>query len=104
MSNTRKGHSVSFDKWLQTPEKIRGFMSIYNDQAFDYDNSTMGYELGRQLGVLARQDGLRRSDLVRKRPKVDQYAFVKTKINRLLELAKLAGFFEGKFGKSSDLI
>lgn len=94
MSNITHGSSVSFETWLNRyPEKVRGFMSVYNDEPFDYDKGTPGYELGRQLAVLAKRDGLRRSDLVRKRPKVDAYAFTKTKMARLAELARQAGFW-----------
>jgi hypothetical protein len=97
--NMTKGRRVSFEDWLNMrPEKVRGFLSVYNDEPFDYESDTPGYEVGRQLAVLAKQDGLRRSDLVRKRPKVEAYAFTKTKMGRLYQLAERAGFFN----KSSE--
>jgi hypothetical protein len=93
-SNLSIGKQVSFETWLNSyPEKVRGFMSVYSDQPFDYDKATSGYELGRQLAVMAKLDGLRRSDLVRKRPKIEAYAFTKTKMPRLEQLAIQAGFF-----------
>jgi hypothetical protein len=94
MSNIVQETEISFDAWLnQYPDKVRGFMSVYNDEPFDYDRGTPGYELGRQLAVMAKRDGLRRSDLVRKRPKVDAYAFTKTKIHLVEQIAVLAGFW-----------
>lgn len=103
MSNFHKGQTVSFETWLNKyPEKARGFMSVYSDEPFDYDTATSGYEIGRQLAVLAKLDGLRRSDLVRKRPKMEAYAFTKTKMPQLQRLATQAGFFnkakDGLFG------
>lgn len=97
--NMAKGKRVSFEDWLNMhQEKVRGFLSIYNNEPFDYEKDTPGYEIGRQLAVLAKQDGLRRSDLVRKRPKVEAYAFTKTKMSRLYQLAEKAGIFN----KSSE--
>lgn len=87
---------LTFEQWVQRPEFVRGFLSVYNDEPFDYDTGTRRYELGRQLAVMAKLDGLRRSDLVRKKPKVDQYAFVKTRLSRLEALAAQAGI-RGKF-------
>lgn len=93
--NMTKGRQVSFEDWLNMrSEKVRGFLSFYNGEPFNYDGATPGYEIGRQLAVLAKLDGLRRSDLVRKRPKVEAYAFTKTKMPRLQQLAREAGFFK----------
>jgi hypothetical protein len=95
MSNIVQENEISFDVWLNSyPEKVRGFMSVYNDEPFDYDRGTPAYELGRQLALLAKLDGLRRSDLVRKRPKIEAYAFTKTKIHLVEQIAVLAGFWQ----------
>ena len=96
MSNfSKSSKTVSFETWLNKyPEKARGFMSVYSDEPFNYDTATAGYEFGRQLAVLAKLDGLRRSDLLRKRPKLSSYAFTKTKMQRLEQLAVQAGFFK----------
>lgn len=94
MSNGIKGgYQVTFDRWLNhDPRMAQGFVEYFEGLPFNYDAGGR-YELGRQLAVLAKLDGLRRSDLVRKKPKSPDYAFTKTKMARLSELAHLAGFF-----------
>lgn len=81
----------SFENWVSKPEFVRGFLSVYNNEPFDYNTCTRRYELGRQLAVMAKTHGLRRSDLVRKKPNSTEYYFTKTRLPRLEELAYEAG-------------
>lgn len=93
MSNIQVGaNRYTFEDWVNRAERKRGFLSYYNNEPFDYEGASAGYELGRQLAVMAKLDGLRRGDVLRKKPKSDKYAFTKTKIVRLEQLAIAAGF------------
>lgn len=98
---THGAPSLDTINWLnRNPSMAQGFVDYYDGKPFDY-NANMFYEFGRQMAVLSKLDGLRRSDLVRKRPKKDVYAFTKTKVVELDRLADAAGLF-GDFSTTTD--
>jgi hypothetical protein len=98
MSNTRKGTSVSLEMWINNYFIQRGILSFYNGELFDYDNTSPGYEIGRQIALLAHSQGLKtRGSILRKKPHSERMAIVKTKMNILHNIVyKELGFKPGQ--------
>lgn len=84
MSNTQKGVSVGLEKWINNYYIQQGILSFYAGEPFDYDKTNPGYEIGRQIALLAHSKGLKtRGSILRKKPNSQQMAIVKTKMNVL---------------------
>jgi hypothetical protein len=82
MGNTRKAaETVSLEKWINNNNIQQGILSYYEGKPFDYDNNTSGYEIGRQIAILAVSYGLKTRGLIlRRKPNSQQMAIVKTKM------------------------
>ena len=84
MSNSRTGNSVTLEQWINAPSIRRGILSVYAGEPFDYEQNSAGYEIGRQIAILAKSEGLRtRGSILRKKPNSEQMAIVKTKLSLL---------------------
>lgn len=99
MSNLgERRHTVTLETWLNNPQIQRGIMSLYAGEPFDDRVNSTGYEIGRQIAILAKNAGLMtRGAILRKKPNSNQMAIVKTKMRILhdivyhqLELRELA--------------
>ena len=87
MSNTRKGASVTLEQWINTPGIRKGILAVYANEPFDYEDNRASYEIGRQIAILAKQEGLNtRGTILRKKPNSQQMAIVKTKMPILSEI------------------
>lgn len=99
MSNiVTKSQRVPLEVWINNPRIQVGILSVYADEPFDYTISSPGYDIGRQIAILAKLAGLHtRGSILRKRPNSNQMAIVKTKmpilhniVYRQLQLKTLA--------------
>ena len=99
MSNLgTKSRTVSLETWINNPNIQQGILSLYAGEPFDYKKDNTGYEIGRQIAILAKNAGLMtRGAILRKEPNSNQMAIVKTKMQilhnivyRQLELRELA--------------
>lgn len=87
MSNTRAGQSVTLEQWINTPGIRKGILAVYANEPFDYEDNRASYEIGRQIAILAKQEGLNtRGTILRKKPNSQQMAIVKTKMPILSEI------------------
>jgi hypothetical protein len=88
MSNGRgKGTSVTLEQWINTPGIRKGILAVYANEPFDYDDNRVAYEIGRQIALLAKEAGLTtRGSILRRKPKSQQMAIVKTKMTILSEI------------------
>jgi hypothetical protein len=81
MTNSRMGVTVTLERWINNPGIKKGILSIYLGEPFDYTDNRASYEIGRQVGVLARSNGLTtRGSILRKKPNSEEMAIVKTKL------------------------
>ena len=88
MSNTSFKGTTSFELWAERHKfhLIQGFMSVYNNEPFDYKMSDLGnrgYEIGRQVAVVAKAHGIQRGHFVRKAPNKEYYVWVKKNLKQL---------------------
>jgi hypothetical protein len=84
MSNSGRGTSVGLEKWINHPSIQRGILSFYAGEPFDYDVVSPGYEIGRQIALLAKSHGLHtRGSILRRKANSQQMAIVKTKMTIL---------------------
>lgn len=99
MSNIgTRSKTVTLETWLNNPQIQRGILSLYAGEPFDDKVNSLGYEIGRQIAILAKNAGLMtRGAILRKKPNSNQMAIVKTKMRILhnivyhqLELRELA--------------
>ena len=99
MSNLGKSsRTVSLEAWINHPQIQKGILSLYAGEPFDDTKDSPGYEIGRQIAILAKNAGLMtRGSILRKKPKSNQMAIVKTKMQilsnivyRELQLRELA--------------
>jgi hypothetical protein len=99
MSNLSKtSKTVSLETWINHPQIQIGILSIYAGEPFDDTRNSPGYEIGRQIAILAKNAGLMtRGAILRKKPHSSQMAIVKTKMQilhnivyRQLQLRELA--------------
>lgn len=99
MSNLSKSSkTVSLETWINHPQIQIGILSIYAGEPFDDTRNSPGYEIGRQIAILAKNAGLMtRGAILRKKPNSSQMAIVKTKMQilhnivyRQLQLRELA--------------
>ena len=82
MSNTRKGSTVTLEQWLNNPGIRKGILAFYAGEPFDYEDNRASYEVGRQIALLAKQEGLNtRGSILRRKPNSQQMAIVKTKMS-----------------------
>ena len=82
MSNIQT-HSkrVTLEVWINHPRIQAGILSVYAEEPFDYIKSSPGYDIGRQIAILAKVAGLKtRGAILRKKPNSTQMAIVKTKM------------------------
>ena len=87
MSNTRDGSTVTLEQWINTPGIRKGILSVYAGESFDYEDNRASYEIGRQIAILAKQEGLNtRGTILRKKAKSEQMAIVKTKMTILSQI------------------
>lgn len=87
MSNTREGSLVTLEQWINTPGIRKGILAIYANEPFDYNDNRASYEIGRQITLLAKEEGLRtRGSILRKKPNSQQMAIVKTKLTVLSQI------------------
>jgi hypothetical protein len=88
MSNGRgKGTSVTLEQWINTPGIRKGILAVYANEPFDYDDNRVAYEIGRQIALLAKEAGLTtRGSILRRKPKSQQMAIVKTKMTILSQI------------------
>lgn len=82
MSNiTIEGARTTVEDWLNIPSIHSGILSVYNGEPFNYDISSPGYEIGRQIAILAKSAGLKtRGTILRKKPNSQRMGIVKTKL------------------------
>lgn len=99
MSNLHtKSRSVPLEVWINHPQIQIGILSLYSGEPFDDTKNSPGYEIGRQIAILAKLAGLNtRGAILRKKPNSSQMAIVKTKMQilhdivyRQLQLRELA--------------
>lgn len=94
-TNSRR---VSLETWINHPQIQIGILSLYAGEPFDDRKNSPGYEIGRQIAILAKLAGLNtRGTILRKKPNSNQMAIVKTKMQilhdivyRQLQLRELA--------------
>jgi hypothetical protein len=88
MKNAVKGEkSVSVEQWINNKGIREGILSIYSNEPFNYEDSRMGYEIGRQIAILAKEAGLAtRGSILRKKANSDNMAIVKTKLPILMNI------------------
>ena len=90
--------TVSLEIWINNPRIQEGILSLYAGEPFDDTKDSPGYEIGRQIAILAKNAGLMtRGAILRKKPHSNQMAIVKTKMQilhnivyRELQLKELA--------------
>lgn len=88
---------VTLEQWINTPDIQRGILSIYSSESFDYQNNSRGYEIGRQIAILAKSAGLKtRGTILRKKPNSTQMAIVKTKMFILQDIVHRQLGFNGR--------
>lgn len=92
--NRVKPRGVSFEHWLTNYETLKtGFISVYDEEPFDPDQISSAYEIGRQMAIVAKQRGYRTNGaLIRRQPKSDKFAWVKTKRGELENIARSLGY------------
>lgn len=84
MSNTQSGKVTTLEQWINNYRIQQGILSFYAGEPFDYDKTSPGYEIGRQIAALAYAKGLKtRGSILRKKANSQQMAIVKTKMNIL---------------------
>ena len=88
MSNLgAKSKTVTLEIWINNPEIQRGILSLYAGEPFDDRVNSTGYEIGRQIAILAKNAGLMtRGAILRKKPNSNQMAIVKTKMKILSDI------------------
>lgn len=97
MSNMPKGYNVSLEKWINNPGIRKGILSIYANEPFDVDDNRASYEIGRQIAILVKTAGLStRGSILRKKPKSEQMAIVKTKMPILAHIIHCELGFKGR--------
>ena len=70
-----------------------GFLSVYNEEDFDPDINSSAYEIGRQMAIIAKAYGYKtKGGLIRRKPKSEEYAWVKTKLRELKYIARSLGY------------
>ena len=86
--------STPLEKWINNRYIQQGILSLYAGDPFDYDNVSLGYEIGRQIAILAKSRGLHtRGSILRRKPNSHQMAIVKTKMTILHDIVyKELGF------------
>jgi len=78
---------VSLETWINHPQIQMGILSLYAGEPFDDTKDSPGYEIGRQIAILAKNAGLMtRGAILRKKPKSSQMAIVKTKMQILSDI------------------
>lgn len=84
---------VNFDSWLNSKKGLReGFISVYDNAEFNSEGSS-SYEVGRQIAIIAKANGYKtKGILLRKKPKSDDYAWVKTRYRDIESLVRSLGF------------
>ena len=75
-----KANSVSLNHYLSNPSIVYGFKSYYDDEPFDYTIECTGYEIGRQIAVIAKAKGYSRSQFLCRRPHINELYFINTPI------------------------
>jgi len=88
MSNLgTKSKTVSLETWINHPRIQEGILSLYAGESFDDTKDSPGYEIGRQIAILAKNAGLMtRGAILRKKPNSNQMAIVKTKMKILSDI------------------
>lgn len=88
MSNLgEKSKTVSLETWINNPQIQRGILSLYSGEPFDDKINSPGYEIGRQIAILAKNAGLNtRGSILRKKANSSQMAIVKTKMKILSDI------------------
>lgn len=88
MSNLgNRSKTVSLEIWINNPQIQAGILSLYAGEPFDYKRNSTGYEIGRQIAILAKNAGLMtRGAILRKKPNSNQMAIVKTKMKILHDI------------------
>lgn len=89
-----KPRGVSFESWLTKYETLKsGFISVYDDEPFNPDQSSSAYEIGRQMTIVAKQRGYRtKGSLIRRKANSARFAWVKTKRPELENIARSLGY------------
>ena len=81
MTNMRSGTSITLERWINNPGIRKGILSAYAGEAFDYEDNRASYEIGRQIALIAKCNGLTtRGSILRKKPNSQLMAIVKTKM------------------------
>ena len=88
MSNLHKqSRTVTLEVWINNPQIQRGILSLYSGEPFDDTQNSPGYEIGRQIAILAKNAGLKtRGAILRKKANSSQMAIVKTKMQILHDI------------------
>ena len=91
--------SVPLEIWINDPEIQKGILAVYANEPFSYDTTTRGYELGRQIAILAKKHGFStRGSILRKKPNSTQMAIVRTKLSIVLHIIHELGFVGKQLG------
>lgn len=81
MSNVQVGREITLEKWINNIGIRKGILSVYAGEPFNYDDNRASYEIGRQIAILAKANGLKtRGSILRKKPNSETMAIVKTKM------------------------
>lgn len=98
--NFKNGNTVSLERWINNPGVRKGILSFYANEPFDYDDNRAGYEIGRQIALLAKQYGLTtRGSVIRRHPETKILTVVKTKMPILQKIVyKELGFHPKQMG------
>ena len=92
--NRVQPRGVTFEYWLTKYETLKtGFISVYDGEPFDSEQNSSAYEVGRQMAIVAQQRGYKtKGALIRRVPKSDKFAWVKTKRPELENIARSLGY------------
>lgn len=92
-NNINPSKSIPIERWINHPEIQKGILAVYANEPFGYDTTTRGYELGRQIAILAKKYGLStRGSILRKKPNSTQMAIVRTKLSIVTRIIHELGF------------
>jgi len=88
MSNLgTRSKTVTLEIWINNPRIQEGILSLYAGEPFDDTKDSTGYEIGRQIAILAKNAGLMtRGAILRRKPNSSQMAIVKTKMKILHDI------------------
>lgn len=89
-----KRTTITFEYWVNKSYDFKvGFVSVYDNEAFDMSKDFVAYELGRQVAIIAKIKGHKtKGTLIRRKANSSEFAWVKTKMRVLEDIAWDMGF------------